>query len=236
MTSLFFPADCKICGNPLEPLNRSFICGDCWNKVKWLKEPYCFKCSKPFPSLRTFQGVSSPLCQECQKNPPCFNRLFAPTLYEGVMRKAIHLLKYNAKKGVLRGIEKVIKIYFNSLTFLSSDLIIPIPLHKKRLKQRGFNQSELLALIIAKYLHIKLVNNNLERIKPTPSQIALNRKERIKNMKGAFRLKNEEELRGKNILLVDDVYTTGTTVKEASKTIIKARPKEIYVFVLARAI
>jgi len=93
-----------------------------------------------------------------------------------------------------------------------------------------------LALIIAKYLHIKLVNNNLERIKPTPSQIALNRKERIKNMKGAFRLKNEEELRGKNILLVDDVYTTGTTVKEASKTIIKARPKEIYVFVLARAI
>jgi len=224
---------------PLEPLNRSFICEDCWNKVGWLREPYCLKCSKLFPSSKTFQGVSLPLCQECQENPPYFKRLFAPTLYEGVTKKAIHLLKYNGKKGILRGIERVMKIYFNntrSLPFLSLDLIIPIPLHKKRLKQRGFNQAELLSLIIAKYFHLKLVKDNLERVKPTRSQTTLNRKERMENIRGAFQLKNGEELQGKSILLVDDVYTTGTTVKEASKTVIKAGPKEMYVFVLSRAI
>ncbi|MEA1964899.1 MAG: hypothetical protein U9O41_07215 [Candidatus Aerophobetes bacterium] len=155
--------------------------------MEWLKEPYCSKCSKPFPSSNPSQGISLPLCRECQENPPYFKRLFAPTLYERVIKKAIHLLKYNGKKGVLRGIERVMKIYFNnagSLPFLSLDLIIPVPLHKKRLKQRGFNQAELLTLIVTKYFHLKLGKDNLERVKPTRSQTTLNRKERAENMRG----------------------------------------------------
>ena len=235
LISLLLPADCRVCQHPLEPSNTTFVCIDCWNKIKWLKAPYCFKCSRSLPP--TFKSIPTFLCPECRRQNVYFNRAFIPTLYEGVMKKVIHLLKYNKKTGIMRTLKKIIKSYFNHLnsSLPSLDLVVPIPLHRKKLRERGFNQAELIAKVVAKHLKVRLTKGNLKRIKATTTQTSLDRKERRKNLKEAFVVKNRDEFQAKNVLLVDDVYTTGTTIKEAAKVLKEARVKDIYVFALARA-
>lgn len=237
LVGLFLPADCKICGQALEPLNFSYICENCWDKVKWLKMPHCSRCGKPFPASFAFQEVPSLLCVECRQDSSSFKRIFVPTLYEGVMKEAIHLLKYRRKKGIMKRLEKILKIYFfqTDLPFSKFDLVVPIPLHRKKLKERGFNQAELLARVIATHFGLKLVKNSLKRVKATKSQASLSKKQRIGNIKGAFQFRNEDKFRAKKILLIDDVYTTGTTVREAARVLRKAKAREVYIFTLARA-
>ncbi|MCD6232176.1 ComF family protein [Candidatus Aerophobetes bacterium] len=235
--SLFLPANCKICNKPLNPRNRSLICEECWNKVEWLEPPYCSICSKPLPAYETSPKNSFPICRKCEKNSFHFKKVFALTLYEGIMKRIIHIFKYEKKMSVIKGIKKIMEIYFsrNHLPFSHLHMIVPIPLYRRKLKERGFNQAELLARIISKYFNIKLNKNNLKRIKSTQSQTKLSANERIKNVKGVFKVKNGKEFWEKNILLVDDIYTTGATVEEAAKILKRAKAKEIYVFVLARA-
>lgn len=235
LISLFFPANCKICHCSLEPLNRSFICEDCWSKVKWLEPPYCSKCSKPFPSSSPLQEASHLLCPECGKEKSYFEKIFVPTLYEGVMKEAIHLLKYKRKRRLMVPLEKIMKRYFDHIALPYLDLVVPIPLHRKRFRERGFNQAELIADIVARYFRLKLVKNNLQRVKATKTQTTLSKKERIKNIKGAFQVKNKGEFQKKSLLLVDDVYTTGTTLKEAARVLKGVEAREIYLFTLARA-
>jgi len=153
------------------------------------------------------------------------------------MKEAIHLLKYNKKINVIQGIKRIIKVYLdhNPSLFLHLDLVVPVPLHRRKFKERGFNQTEFLAKIIAKHFNLKLVKDNLKRIKSTQTQAKLSKKERAENIKKAFLVKDPDKFQGKSILLVDDVYTTGTTVKEIAKILKRAKAKDVYVFTLARA-
>ena len=235
LISLLLAADCGVCQHPLEPSNITFVCIDCWSKIKWLKDPYCSKCSRPLSS--TFESIPTFLCPECRRQNVHFNRAFIPTLYEGVMKKVIHLLKYNKKTGIMRTLEKIIRSYFNCLnsSFPCLDLVVPIPLHRKKLRERGFNQAELIAKVVAKHLQVRLIKGNLKRTKATVTQTSLDREERRRNLREAFTIKNRDEFQAKNVLLVDDVYTTGTTIKEAAKVLKQARVKDVYVFALARA-
>ena len=235
LISLLLAADCGVCQHPLEPSNTTFVCIDCWSKIKWLKDPYCSKCSRPLSP--TFKSIPTFLCPECRRQNVYFNRAFIPTLYEGVMKKVIHLLKYNKKTGIMRTLEKIMRSYFNCLnsSFPSLDLVVPIPLHRKKLRERGFNQAELIAKVVAKHFQVRLTKGNLKRTKATMTQTSLDRKERKRNLREAFTVKNRDEFQAKNVLLVDDVYTTGTTIKEAAKVLKEARVKDVYVFALARA-
>ena len=235
LISLLLAADCGVCQHPLEPSNITFVCIDCWSKIKWLKAPYCSKCSRPLSS--TFKSIPTFLCPECRRQNVYFNRAFIPTLYEGVMKKVIHLLKYNKKTGIMRTLEKIIRSYFNCLnsSFPCLDLVVPIPLHRKKLRERGFNQAELIAKVVAKHLQVRLTKGNLKRTKATITQTSLDREERRRNLREAFTVKNRDEFQAKNVLLVDDVYTTGTTIKEAAKVLKEAGVREVYVFALARA-
>lgn len=235
LISLLLTADCGVCQHPLEPSNITFVCIDCWSKIKWLKAPYCSKCGRPLSS--TLESIPTFLCPECRRQNIYFNRAFIPTLYEGVMKKAIHLLKYNKKTGIMRSLQKIIRSYFNCLnsSFPSLDLVVPIPLHRKKLRERGFNQAELIAKVVAKHLQVRLTKGNLKRTKATTTQTSLDRKERRRNLREAFTVRNRDEFQAKNVLLVDDVYTTGTTIKEAAKVLKEAGVKEVYVFALARA-
>jgi ComF family protein len=153
------------------------------------------------------------------------------------MKKAIHLLKYNKKTGIMRSLKKIIKSYFDHLdsSLPCLDLVVPIPLHRKKLRERGFNQAELIAKVVAKHLQVRLTKDNLKRTKATITQTSLDREERRRNLRKAFTVKNRDEFQAKNVLLVDDVYTTGTTIKEAAKVLKEARVKDVYVFALARA-
>lgn len=237
LMSLLLAADCKICQQVLEPFNRSFICRNCWSEIRWLRAPYCSKCSKPFPSSLTFQDISSILCPECRTEHSYFEKVFTPTLYEGIMKEAIHLFKYNKKMGILRLVREILNSYFDHADFPSFrlDLVIPIPLHRKKMRERGFNQAELIANTVARRFQIRLIKGNLQRVKATASQTALSKKARRKNVKESFKVKNKHQFYAKRILLVDDVYTTGATIKEAAKVLKKAGAKKIYALTLARA-
>ncbi len=168
-------------------------------------------------------------------HPPHFKKAFIPILYQGVMKEAIKLFKYKGKIGISRGLTEIMRIYLDRCRFSlpELDLVIPVPLHRRKLKERGFNQAEILAKFIAPYLNLPLVKGSLIRVRFTGSQTHLKRKERLTNVKGAFKIKKRGVLKGKKILLVDDVYTTGITLNEASKEIKRAKA-EVYIFALAR--
>ena len=237
VVSLFFPAECRICEKSLEPLNRSFICTGCWSKIKWIVPAYCSRCSKPVPSCQIPGESSRLLCRECFGEPALYTRLLVPILYEGVMKKAIHLLKYERKEGIFLEIERILPTFIEQtfLSFSQLDEIIPIPLHRKKLKQRGFNQAYLLARFLSRFLEVKLTHSSLLRVKETQSQTKLSKQERAANVKGAFRVKDGSSFEGKTILLVDDVCTTGATLREAARLLRTFETREIFAFALARA-
>jgi len=163
------------------------------------------------------------------KDKPPYSRVINFGLYEGVLASAIHQFKFYGQKRLTQPLGA----FLFTLDFPSVEGIIPVPLHKKSLRNRGFNQSLLLARIIAKRLGVPLFMDVLFKIKETPSQIGLSAKDRLINVRNAFVVKGTlENLR---LLLVDDVMTTGATVTECSKQLMKAGAKEVTVLTLARA-
>ncbi|NQS88468.1 ComF family protein [Patescibacteria group bacterium] len=151
------------------------------------------------------------------------------------MEEAIKLFKYQGKIGISRGLTKIMRIYldYHRFSLPELDFVIPVPLHRRKLKERGFNQAEIIAKFIASYLNLPLVRDGLIRVRFTNSQTQLKRKERLINVKGAFKVKRGERFKGKRVLLVDDVYTTGVTLNEVAREIKKTKA-EVYVSALAR--
>ncbi len=180
------------------------------------------------------------LCGACRKNPPCFDKAISAGPYEGVLAEAIKLFKYKKKihvgraladfspftKGGNRGIMGV--------EGLQSCHIIPVPLHPSRLREREFNQSAILASVIGDKLGIPVLTDILLRERYTRPQVELDMKERKKNVVGAFSAQNEELIIDKEIILVDDVYTTGSTVNECAKALKKNGAKKVCVVTIAR--
>ena len=234
LMAFLLPAECQICKEELAPLNQTFVCRRCWSKIEWITPPYCQQCARP---LSGSLNSSFQKCGGCLQNPPNFERSFIPTLYRGVMVEVIKLLKYKGKTGVMSGLLRIIEEYLrkNSISLYHFDLVIPVPLHRKRLKERGFNQAELIARVIANYFHLPLINHCLKRIRPTQTQTHLRKSERIKNIKRAFRTSSETLLKKRKVLLVDDVYTTGVTANQAAGVLKRAGVDKIYLFALARA-
>ena len=236
---LFFPADCLLCRKPLEPLNRSFICFSCWQRVEWLPTACCPQCAKPLSLASCSEDANlSYGCLDCQTKPPHFLKLFSPTVYRGVMVEAIKLFKYRGKRGIVRGFIRIIEMYMHRsiLASLGLNAVVPVPLHLRRLRERGFNQAEDLAKVVSGYLELPVWNDYLLRLRYTRPQASLKKQERKENLKDAFSVRKKAKGRGKGkkILLVDDVYTTGVTLNEASHEM-KREGAEVFSFTLARA-
>lgn len=179
--------------------------------------------------------IKSPefLCGACRKKLPHFKKATAVGVYEGTLSEAIHLLKYQKKQAMAKHLNTIITdALLQRLT--DNDIIIPVPLHKRRLNERGFNQSLLIAHYISNRFSIPLCIDGLQRVRWTRPQIELTRDERLRNVKGAFAVKDKMTFNGKRCILVDDVYTTGATVNECAKALKKAGAKEVNVFTIAR--
>lgn len=228
--SLFFPSHCRICRKKLEGLNFTGICFLCWEKVRWREGNFCPRCG-----ILLSPSVEEILCLECKRGKKYFEKLFSPFPYEGVMKEAILLFKYHKKGGIITKFRELTLKYLSLHPPPPFDLIIPVPLHRRKRRERGFNQAELIGNIIGKALSIPLEKKVLKRVKDTPTQTGLSLKEREKNVKGAFKVVKKKRIKGKKVLLVDDVYTTGSTVKEVSLVLKKAGVRVIYVFTLCRA-
>ena len=225
---LLFPPSCPSCNTMTESADRS-LCTDCFSQLQFIETPYCTFCGKAFSS-----GVGNHLCGDCLKSSWNFDQARSIFAYEKIIASLIHRLKYSEEMTSLATFRYLGKQspVVNDLT--PPDLILPIPLHIKRLRGRGFNQSLLLAKEIFPEETEKIQYDILLRQKETPTQTGLSGKERRKNLKNAFVVKRAAELTGRNILMVDDVFTTGATVNECAKVLKKTGCNRVEVLTVCR--
>lgn len=227
LLDFLFPSYCEICAQKLQ--GEKYICQKCLKKVKYINANTCSLCGKEL----TLQVEA--LCKDCKDTKRYFKEARAIGRYEGVLKDYLHLLKYYHKPYLEILFPDIIKDYAKWIKDYQFDYIIPIPLHPKRLRERGYNQAELLAKYLSKAYKIKFYKNNLKRKKETLPQVGLNEKERLRNVKNSFIVKHKERVKDKNILLIDDVYTTGATVNECSKELKESGAKKVVVLTLARS-
>lgn len=226
---LIFPPLCVVCKGK----DINFLCEKCKKSIEFIKDNFCYLCGDKA------QGKITPraTCGKCRQERIYFTQGRSVARYSGTLKEIIHKFKYHQKKYLAKVLGNLMVDYLKDdfwIDIKNVDIIIPIPLHRKRERERGFNQSELLGKNIASYFKIEILSNVLFRTKETRPQFFLRERERKENIKNAFTLKNEEIIKNKNILLIDDIYTTGSTLREASKTIKKAKTKNIYCLTLAR--
>lgn len=176
-----------------------------------------------------FSSEYAEICKKCLQNQPPFSRVINYGLYEGALAEAINQLKFHGVKRFSKPLGRLLL----SLELPEVDAILAVPLSIKRLKERGFNQSLLIARVISKGLKVPLLMGTLLKKKETPPQVGLSEKERLSNLKGAFEVRGN--IKGLRLLLVDDVMTTGATIAECSRELIKSGAKEVIALTLARS-
>ena len=231
LLSLIFPLECRICKKTLEAENLTYICPECFTKIRFIKEPHCLKCGQP---LRPFENK---VCKNCQKEKLYFKKIYSMGLYRGVLREAILLLKYQKVKALISPLGKLfLKYCQENLKTSNFDIVLPVPLYRSKRREREFNQAEVFARIIAKHYSLSLAPKNLLRIRDTRKMSGLSREKRKRNVRDAFLVKRKEEVKNKRIFLIDDICTTGATVDECSRILLQAGVKEVTVLTLARTL
>ncbi|MEW6606332.1 MAG: ComF family protein [bacterium] len=234
LINFIFPSKCRTCGKLLPTLAEKYICNECFSKINRVSPPYCDKCGKML--VESFNEIEKPLCEECQIHKKHFLKARIMGVYEGILRESIHIFKFEKKICMQKPLSELLVNYLKEQQgdlISQIDFIIPVPLHRKRFRVRGFNQAQLLAFHIGRYFNLPL-NLDLKRIRFTTPQMNLEREQRIQNIKGAFAVKNQNIITNKHLLLVDDIFTTGATVNECSKVLMKAGAKQVFVLTLAR--
>jgi len=219
LKDILFPPRCAIC----KRLSDKIICDDCFSKITFIPLPVCEICGTPISEGR--------VCHHCNVERPYFSKARSYALYKDVMRTAIIEFKFHQRIRIGEYLGNLLGEFALKLDW-NIDAIVPIPLSKKRLKERGFNQSEIIAKEISKVIKIPVIDG-LKRIKETLPSIELSPNERRENIHMAF-LMTDPKLKAKRVLIVDDVYTTGATINEAARTLIKREVKEVRALTLAR--
>lgn len=226
---VLFPPRCTMCDLYLSRRGGSRICLECWEHVRWIEEPVCSICGMELYA----QGDINPICGECLLHTPPFAFARALFYYNDEIRGLVSRLKYKKDTSVLPAIDELVK-KCDLRPYRDCDYVIPVPLHKKRLQKRGFNQALLLAKIFFSGSDVRIRSTLLRRTRNTVPQVSLDGKARRKSLKNAFTVDSGIELSGATVCLVDDVYTTGTTVSECSRELLLNGAKKIIVLTLAR--
>lgn len=229
LADFLFPPRCLACENI--PTSGAPFCADCASRIVMIGDALCPVCGIPYRAA----GADRHLCGECITAPPPFSIARAFGIYESALMDAIHRFKYKGQiaSGDALGDIMASRTY-DSLNIAGFDVIMPVPLHRAKLRQRGFNQALILARRVARKYRIPVDFLSLRRTKPTPAQVDLSGDERRKNVKGAFAVNKKQSVKEKRILLIDDVYTTGSTVKECARALMRAGASEVAVLTLAR--
>jgi len=228
--SLFYPAACAVCVAPVEC--AEYLCATCRAKAPRITAPFCAKCSEPFPA-----AVSGPFtCANCAHRTLHFDAAIAVYRSRGIVRKLIHEFKYGHQRHLRHPIAAWLAETLDDprLRDRSFDLIVPIPLHPARERERGFNQALLLAEDLSAAASLPL-QGVLDRVRYTTTQTAYDRAERMENLHNAFRLRKNADVRGLRVLLIDDVLTTGSTLSECARVLKAAGAISVYAATAARA-
>ncbi|MEL7645498.1 MAG: ComF family protein [Anaerolineaceae bacterium] len=216
-----FPPNCAGCG-----VEGYQICPECLQKIQFSSRESCVKCGRSLPG--------GGICPRCRSHPPAYQEVRSLAGYEGVIREIVVNLKYKADLGLsLAAAEMMARVVQDENWQL--DMVVPVPLNEKRRKARGYNQAAVLAFPLSLSLRLPLRVKALARIRDTKSQVPLNVAERKANVQGAF-LADPLLVRGRRVLLVDDVYTTGATLNAAAEALRSAGCGVVWVLTLAKAL
>jgi len=227
--TLLFPPACPCCKGITEDHCQP-LCRECFTQLKFIETPYCSCCGRVF-----YGNGENHLCGVCLQSPWAFDKARSFFIYEKIIAKLIHDLKYSGETtgiSALRWLSKQSDLLGDLKT---PDLIIPVPLHIKRLRKRGFNQSLVLARNLFPEEKEKIRHDILLRKADTPTQAGLSGSKRRKNLKNAFAVQQIPEVTGKTILILDDVFTTGSTANECAKALKAADCKRVEVVTICRS-
>lgn len=232
LLDLLLPSFCLACEKPLGPSPELLFCPECQEQLLFIQSPLCPCCGRIY--LKAASGDHH--CGACLSTPRHFTRARALFLYEEPLKEVIHRFKYQGKTVCLPTFARLAKTMphlAEMVDGLSPDWIVPVPLHPTRLRERGFNQALLLAHAFFPK-NQRITTDLLIRSRPTEPQTSFNGSARRTNLKNAFAVVKPQRLTGKKILLIDDVFTTGTTVNECARVLKKAGAAEVVVLTLAR--
>ena len=228
------PVECAACHTLLADDPIPHFCSACWNTITVASPSRCSRCDRPFVSPLATTYSPQHLCQSCHQRPPSYTKAWTLYPYRPPLQDAICLFKYGGKVSLA---EPLARLMIDRLPQLDGiDLIIPVPLHAERLREREFNQSLLLADRIGRHLSLPVSCTALIRTAPAPPQTTLSRRKRLNNLRGAFSVPQPESIAGKRILLIDDVFTTGATVNGCAKLLRRAGSGPVFVLTLARTV
>ncbi len=216
-----FPHACLLCG---APAGADRLCGGCGDDMPHHTVPQCPQCAIPTPVGQ--------LCGACLKHPPAYDRSVAAFSYSFPVDQLIPALKYHSRLAIAQVLGQHLAEAVAARP--RPDLLIPMPLHPARIRQRGFNHATEIGRVVAKSLNLKLDFECCKRVRDTPPQVALAYDQRRRNVRGAFVC--EGDVSGKRIALIDDVMTTGTSLDESAKTLKKAGAGEVEIWVVARTL
>ena len=230
LTSLFYPALCAVCSQPVEA--DEYLCANCQGRAPRITPPFCAKCSEPFSGAitQTFN------CANCENRTLHFESAVAVYRSRGLVRKLIHEFKYGRQQHLRHPLggwlcETLSDPRLRDRRF---DVVVPVPLHPARERERGFNQATLLARLLSNHIAVPL-QSALERIRYTTTQTIHDRSERMENLRDAFRLRKNMNVRELRVLLIDDVLTTGSTVSECARVLKASGAISVHAVTAARA-
>lgn len=230
----FYPRTCLHCNRNLNNSRELYLCEECRKQIPYVDEFHCVRCGASTGHYAI--SLMKEGCAVCKGRRLSFDAMTAIAHYDGVAKTLIHKFKYARQKFLFRIVNDIVLSQKKLRGVVSDvDVVVPVPLHWFKKMQRGFNQSELLSLGIRRRFSKPVSTNNLCRIKNTESQTHLSRTQRQANIHNAFFVKHPKLFRGKRILLVDDVLTTGVTASECSKKLKEAGAGSVHLLVLANA-
>lgn len=242
LLDLVFPPFCPVCRVRLDEDRRDPLCGACWARMPRIGPPWCRCCGRPLaglplPTASASAGAEGPgpRCGACRRRPPVYAYARAAVRYEDLAREALHAFKFGGHRALAAPLgDLLIEAVEGRLPAGLPDLLVPVPLHPRRERERGFNQSQLLARRVGRAWGRPVRDDVLVRAVATPSQTTLDGAARRANVRRAFRLRRPEAVAGRHVLLVDDILTTGATVSECARCLGEAGPRTVGILTVAR--
>ena len=229
----FYPEICQVCGEQRATAREGFVCRHCWTQVRFIRPPFCERCGLPYPG-----DLTAPFeCANCREMELHFSSARSAVVARGIVLEIIHRYKYQRALWFEPFLADL--LMREAMPVLSQrhwDFIVPVPLHSVKYREREFNQAERLARHLSAATKIPLNKKLLRRVTPTATQTLLTREQRAANMRRAFSVASGVRLRGRRIVLVDDVFTTGATTNACAKALRAAGAGEVCVWTVARGL
>lgn len=235
VVSVFFPAGCRICDQLLTGASRVPICEECLDSFATVPDRKCEICGQPLPALSENEEEQL-VCRACQERTYAFERARSYGIYDGALVRSILLLKWEQLEPLGAWFaERLAELVRREGAILAADVVVPVPLHRDRERERGYNQARLISKPLARKLSLPHKAVLLMRTRPRPDKQILSLEERWESVRGAFATRPGSQVDNHRVLLVDDVMTTGATLNECARALLESGAKSVLGLTVARA-